>query len=53
MATYITKVLNAVAAGAKVEDHSGFKWKNKGSMVLIGEKTVSRLARCVRAELTV
>jgi NADH dehydrogenase FAD-containing subunit len=42
MATYTTKMLDDVAKGAKVESRAGFKWKNKGSMVLIGDRSVSR-----------
>ena len=42
MATYITKTLNTTAAGASIESRPAFKWKNKGSMVLIGDKTVCR-----------
>jgi hypothetical protein len=41
MAKYMSKMLNATATGSKVEDYPGFRWKNKGSMVLIGDNKVS------------
>lgn len=50
MAKFTSKMLNAVAVGANLEQYPGFRWKNKGSMVLIGDKTVSYSSK-MRAHL--
>ena len=41
-AKYTAKLLNSLAVGGKKENSSGFRWKNKGSMVLLGDKEVGR-----------
>ena len=41
MAKYMSKMLNASATGSKIQDYPGFRWKNKGSMVLIGDNKAS------------
>jgi NADH dehydrogenase FAD-containing subunit len=41
MATYMVKTLKATARGSKIQDQPGFRWKNKGSMVLIGDNKAS------------
>lgn len=38
MATYMAKSLNKVANGTPVGDLAPFKWRNKGSMVFIGDE---------------
>lgn len=38
MATYMAKSLNKLASGTDVKDLAAFKWKNRGSMVFIGDE---------------
>lgn len=40
MATYLGKALNKTSAGSELVAQPGFKWKNKGSMVFIGDQSV-------------
>jgi hypothetical protein len=41
MAKYMTKSLNTMAKGQSLDSRSTFEWKNKGSMVSLGERAVS------------
>lgn len=40
MATWIAKTLKRTGKGAKLEDGSAFVWKNRGSMVFVGDYRV-------------
>lgn len=41
MATYLGKALNSTPVVSELVAQPGFKWKNKGSMVFIGDGRVS------------
>ena len=43
MAKYTAKMLNANAVGAKLDNYPGFRWRNKGSMVLLGDHQARHL----------
>jgi hypothetical protein len=43
MATYLGKTLNKTPLGSDLASSPGFKWDNKGSMVFIGDKSVSSI----------
>ena len=40
MATYLGKALNKTTSMSELVTQPGFKWKNRGSMVFIGDKNV-------------
>jgi hypothetical protein len=40
MAKYLGKALNKTSAISELVTQPGFKWKNRGSMVFIGDKNV-------------
>jgi hypothetical protein len=50
-ANWLSRTLNRVGRGEKLENIQGFKWKNKGSMVLIGDQQVSRSFFCASLHL--
>ena len=41
MAKYLGKALNKTTSSAELAAQPSFEWKNKGSMVFIGDKNVS------------
>lgn len=41
MATWLGKALNRTTTSSELAALPGFKWKNKGSMVFIGDQNVS------------
>lgn len=41
MAGYMASTLGAVAKGKSLESQAAFEWKNRGSMVFIGNYNVS------------
>jgi NADH dehydrogenase len=40
MASWVSKTLKYTAQGGKMQDKPGFVWKNKGSMVFVGDYRV-------------
>jgi hypothetical protein len=44
MAGYLGKALNKTSSITELVTQPGFKWKNRGSMVFIGDKNVSLLS---------
>jgi hypothetical protein len=38
----MSSTLDSLAKGKKLDDLAGFKWKNRGSMVFIGDYQVSQ-----------
>ncbi len=47
MASHLSKSLNAIGKGANIEQTTGFAWKNRGSMVFIGDERVGALPGCI------
>lgn len=48
MAKYVSKRLNGLArGGGKEGEGDGFEWKNRGSMVFVGDYRASHLSRGV------
>ena len=44
MANWVSKTLKQTAKGSKLEDTSAFVWKNRGSMVFVGDYRVCPLS---------
>jgi hypothetical protein len=44
MATYLGKALNKTTSISELVTQPGFKWKNRGSMVFIGDKNVRKMS---------
>lgn len=50
MATYLGKALNKTSSISELVSQPGFTWKNRGSMVFIGDKNVCPPSRYVADE---